>query len=444
MTVVTRPSSADWRSTLGDREQRALDVFEQRYGEFGGRERRHGVPFILERAADSGDPEVAFVIRGHAAVYNRKSLDLGGFQEVIEPGFFDDVLDTDPDVHALWDHSTMLALARTRSSKYLLELRTDPRGLHYYAKVAPTSFAADLRVLMEGGVIDQASFAFTVADEEWEIVNPGKPGEFVLRHLVRCGELYDITVTAQGAYPQADSQVVRTAALAFARSTGRLDSDTRTPARTEEDEPTVTEPETPEAETETTDAVTEVEKPAEPVERTITDAADLRAAILEMYALPGRDLDRADLITRANELQVPALIPSAWGADGTLADERAWSTAEKRETYSDLREGLETAVEDALVVNGGFYYLWVRDFDDENVYFCAGGYLYKAPYTVTDGPIEVGDAVKVRPVTEYVETERAAPEGEERKVDVKAMKMQARLDMDERKRSYLRAGRKLN
>lgn len=443
--VVTPPARGDWRGMLADREQRALEAFEQRHGQFGGRERRHGVPFVVERVADSGDPEVAFTIRGYAAVYNRKSLDLGGFVEIVEPGFFDEVLARDPDAHALWDHSTMLALARTRSAKYPLELKPEDRGLRYFAKVAPTSFAADLRILMEGGVIDQSSFAFTVEEDSWEIVNRGKTTEYVLRRLIRCGELYDVTICAQGAYPSTDSEVMRTAAVAFARSTGRLNPDAEE-ALPPVDDPTETEPkddeerEAPEPEKASTpDAA---KRQTLDVDRPITDPADLRVAIHEMYGVPGRDLDRADLITRAHDLKVPGLIPALWRADGTLADERVWGTAEKRETYKDLYEGLEAAVDDALVINGAFYYCWVRDFDTENVYFSAGGDLYAATYTIeAGGPITLGDPVKVRPVTEYVETERAAPEAEAR--DWKAEARQRRMDIEESKRAYHRLGHKV-
>jgi HK97 family phage prohead protease len=221
---TARLAVADFRALLNDRERRALEGFERRCGVFGGRETRTA-PLEVEKTGNSGDPESpGYYVRGHAAVYNRKSLDLGGFQEKIDAAAFNDVLDSDPDVHLNWDHDMRYTLARTRSAQYLLELRSDPRGLHYYAKVAPTSFAADLRILMEGGVIDQASFAFTVADDTWEIVNRDKPDEYVLRTITRVGELFDVTITAQGAYPQTDSQVVRSYALAYAASTGRLDS----------------------------------------------------------------------------------------------------------------------------------------------------------------------------------------------------------------------------
>lgn len=155
----------------------------------------------------SGEPKM--IVRGHAAVFNRKSLDLGGIKEKIAPGAFTDILDTDPDVHLTWDHDTSLALARTRSAKYRLELREDPQGLHFYANVAPTSYAKDLRLLMESGVLDQASFGFTTpsdgSGETWEIDEDGD----VLRTVTRVSGLFDVCIAAQGAYPQADGSVVR-------------------------------------------------------------------------------------------------------------------------------------------------------------------------------------------------------------------------------------------
>jgi len=155
---------------------------------------------------DSGDPAHPdkFTIRGYAAVFNRFSLDLGGFKERIAKGAFGAVLDRDPDVHAVWDHDTTKVLARTRGGS--LELREDPRGLHMWARVADTSYARDLRVLMEAGLVDQASFAFTVAEDEWRIVGKDDD-ERVERTIVQIGELYDVTVTAQGAYPTSSSEI---------------------------------------------------------------------------------------------------------------------------------------------------------------------------------------------------------------------------------------------
>lgn len=152
---------------------------------------------------DSGAGEGQMTIRGHAAVFNRLSHDLGGFRERIAPNAFERVLDQNPDVHLVWDHDTSLVLARTTNKT--LELREDGRGLHIWARMAPTSYAQDLRVLMERGDVDQMSFAFTVDNDEWHEDESGE----ITRTINRVGGLYDVTVCAQGAYPQTDVQLVR-------------------------------------------------------------------------------------------------------------------------------------------------------------------------------------------------------------------------------------------
>jgi HK97 family phage prohead protease len=224
---TARLAVADFRDLLSPREQRALANFEARCGVLGDRERRQA-PLEIDQIAAPGDPgsDAAFIAKGHAAVYDRKSLDLGGFQEKIDPTAFNPVLDRHPLVHLNWDHDMRYALASTDSTDYLLELRSDPKGLHYYAKVAPVSYANDLRILMKGGVIKQASFAFTVAHDSWEIVNRDKPDEYVVRTIHEIGELFDVTITAQGAYPQTDSQVVRAYAFNYAQSRGLFATDT--------------------------------------------------------------------------------------------------------------------------------------------------------------------------------------------------------------------------
>lgn len=160
----------------------------------------------------SGKPGEGLIFRGHAAVFDRLSLDLGGFRERIRPGAFKKVLDGSPDVHLVWDHDGRNTLARTRG-KYLLELREDPRGLHFYANAAPTTYAKDLALLMEGQTIDQGSFAFTVAKggDVWEIDEE----ENVTRTIHEVEALYDVTITSQGAYPQTDTSVVQRSLAAF-------------------------------------------------------------------------------------------------------------------------------------------------------------------------------------------------------------------------------------
>jgi len=161
----------------------------------------------------SGRPNEGFTLRGYAAVYNQTSHDLGGFREQIAPGAFDEVLTTDPDVHLTWDHDTRYVAARTKNNT--LHLSSDDTGLFIDAQVGNYTWAKDLRTALERGDINQGSFAFNVADggDEFAADDDGN----VMRTIRNIGGLYDVTVTAQGAYPQTSLAAVRS----LAKVTGR-------------------------------------------------------------------------------------------------------------------------------------------------------------------------------------------------------------------------------
>ena len=158
---------------------------------------------------DSGVGDGSYTIRGHAAVFNKLSLDLGGFKEKLDPGAFGPALNRNPDVLAVWDHDTRYTLAATKNKT--LELREDPYGLHNWIQVAPTSYAADLRVLMERGDITQASFMFSIKRERYEWA--GGEDDPIIFTIEEVGELYDVTVTGRGAYPQTDQTIVHSRSM---------------------------------------------------------------------------------------------------------------------------------------------------------------------------------------------------------------------------------------
>lgn len=150
---------------------------------------------LRESASGNGD----FTLTGHAAVFDRWSEDLftfaGSFRERIAPGAFTDVLKRKPDVRLLFNHDGM-ALARTKSGT--LELSQDEDGLRVWARLAPTTTASDLRLAMQRGDVDQMSFAFTVAEDEW---HEDHEEETIERTIIRVGELYDVSVVTFPAYP---------------------------------------------------------------------------------------------------------------------------------------------------------------------------------------------------------------------------------------------------
>lgn len=158
---------------------------------------------------DSGAGDGSFTIKGHAAVFNQWSHPLGysGFLEQIAPGAFTNALTkaetNGAGVVSVWDHDTRWLLGTTQNNT--LDMEQDATGLGYWTRVAPTSYAADLRILLERGDISQCSFCFTIARESWTWVEETETGKEQLYATVEeVEDLFDVTVCAQGAYPQTD------------------------------------------------------------------------------------------------------------------------------------------------------------------------------------------------------------------------------------------------
>lgn len=200
---------------------------KQRFGTFGQTETR---TFAAETRI-SGAGADGYQIIGYGSVYDSPSVEMlspfGSFIERISPGAFSSVLASNPDVLLTIDHDPGRTLARTKSGT--LELRTDPKGLRFWGRAGDTTYARDLRVMMDRGDIDGASFKFSVAPggEDWNISDDG----VVQRTITRVGALYDVCVTALGAYPDARAELMRTRALEFAYSRGFLAKDPATEAR---------------------------------------------------------------------------------------------------------------------------------------------------------------------------------------------------------------------
>lgn len=157
---------------------------------------------LVELRVEDGDGGTR--IEGHAAIFNSLSEDLGGFREVIEPGFFEGVVGND--VRALWNHNDDLVLGRTRSGT--LRVEEDEVGLAISADPPDTTWARDALVTMQRGDVDQMSFAFRVREggDDWR----REPDGMLIRTLRRggCARLYDVSPVTFPAYP-ATSVAVR-------------------------------------------------------------------------------------------------------------------------------------------------------------------------------------------------------------------------------------------
>ena len=135
-------------------------------------------------------------VEGYGSVFNSRSLDLGGFQEIIAPGAFDGVIERS-DVKALLDHDPKRGiLARSRNGQGSLQLSVDERGLRYEFDAPHTNLGDEVVEGLKRGDYSQSSFAFTVEDETWTKEDDGT----YLRTINKIGGLYDISIVANPAY----------------------------------------------------------------------------------------------------------------------------------------------------------------------------------------------------------------------------------------------------
>lgn len=168
---------------------------------------------IRSRQGDSG----GVVIEGHAAVFGRRSRNLGGFVEEIATTAFDRSLGDNPDVRALINHDPSMLLGRTRSGT--LRLAKDSAGLAYEIDMPDRQDARDLRVSMERGDLTHSSFAFFMVrnGDEWTELEDGTLLRSINAVSIHNGDVSPVTYPA---YEDTDSGVAGRAyqSLAEARS----------------------------------------------------------------------------------------------------------------------------------------------------------------------------------------------------------------------------------
>lgn len=155
---------------------------------------------------------------GYASVFGLLSLDLGDFVERIDQRAFDKVLArreaNTVETRALWNHDSNYPLGRWPDT---LRLIPDERGLRYEFPFGRTSYAQDLRMNIEDGIVKGSSFGFTVAPggERWS-----HEGGRSVRTVMEIDALYDVSPTTYPAYPDSDVAVAKRSFDQFLRAGG--------------------------------------------------------------------------------------------------------------------------------------------------------------------------------------------------------------------------------
>lgn len=199
------------------------------------------------------------IVEGYASLFNSRSVDLGGFTEVISEGAFDGVIERSTCL-ALMNHSQERGvLARSVKGKGSLKLNVDEKGLHFRFEAPKTTLGDELLEMISRSDMDSCSFAFTVEKDHWEKEEDGT----YLRHIDQIGKLYDISAVYSAAYPETSIAVAQRSLEAFKQEEIEKAEETKEEeTKTEEREEPVVETETTEVkEEETKEEETKVEEP---------------------------------------------------------------------------------------------------------------------------------------------------------------------------------------
>ena len=143
-----------------------------------------------------GEGEAPKKIRGYAAVFGEITHLFGDVYEVIDKGFFDDVLEQD--VRILYNHDADNLLARTSSRTATIGV--DDKGLWYELDPVDNHMGRGVVESISRGDLSQSSFGFIWKDfpegYDYEYLDDGR----VLRRLKKCETLFDVGPVTFPAY----------------------------------------------------------------------------------------------------------------------------------------------------------------------------------------------------------------------------------------------------
>lgn len=162
-----------------------------------------------ERRCFSGDEfravdnESEKIIEGHAAIFEQRANIGDAFYEIIERGAFDETALRD--VPLFINHDTAqvpLARSRRNNGNSSMTLTVDEKGLAIRARldVENNSAARALYSAVERGDVGGMSFAFTVAEEEWQDINSKMP----TRRIKKFSQVYEVSAVTRPAYENTD------------------------------------------------------------------------------------------------------------------------------------------------------------------------------------------------------------------------------------------------
>lgn len=143
------------------------------------------------------------VIKGRPIVFNSET-NMGWYRETIDIHALDNA--DLKDVRLCLNHDTSFVYARSRNNNENSTMRigVDANGLYFEARLDLTSAKAnDLYIAVQRGDLNQMSFMFVVASDEWQDIDEESP----LRIIKEIRTVYEISVVTFPAYEATSVQV---------------------------------------------------------------------------------------------------------------------------------------------------------------------------------------------------------------------------------------------
>ncbi len=136
------------------------------------------------------------ILEGYAAKFDTPTVlyKINGveYKEIIDKGAFDNC--DMKDCCLKYNHEASVPLlARTRGGS--LKLSIDEVGLKFHAELVDTQVSRDVYALVQAGVLDKCSFAFTIS-EDGDYFDK----ETLTRHLTKLDKLFDVAIVDIPAY----------------------------------------------------------------------------------------------------------------------------------------------------------------------------------------------------------------------------------------------------
>lgn len=135
------------------------------------------------------------VVEGYPIVFDKEAYIngfWGSFYEKVDRHAFDNA--DMSDVCLKYNHNDdFLIMARTRNKS--LTLTPDDKGVFMHAELVDTTQNRDVYKMVQSGLLNEGSFAFTISDDREEI----KDGE-IHRTILGIGKLFDVAICPNGAY----------------------------------------------------------------------------------------------------------------------------------------------------------------------------------------------------------------------------------------------------